>query len=39
MDLQSRKLNLIGYLIDIEDEKVIGDIESAIFESRKHSSK
>ena len=38
MDLQSRKLSLIGYLVDIQDEKVIGDIESTIFESRKLSS-
>ena len=38
MDLQSRKLSLIGYLVDIQDEKVLGDIESTIFESRKLSS-
>ena len=36
MDLKSRKLNLIGYLIDVQDEKVISDIESTIIESRKH---
>jgi hypothetical protein len=39
MDLQSRKLSLIGYLVDIQDEKVIGDIESTIFESRKLSNR
>ena len=38
MDLQSRKLNLIGYLIDIQDENVISDIESTIVESRKKSN-
>jgi hypothetical protein len=37
MDLQSRKLNLIGYLVETQDEKVICELESAIFESRKLS--
>ena len=30
MDLQSRKLNLIGYLMDIQDEQVFSRIESQI---------
>jgi len=38
MNLQSRKLSLIGYLVDIQDEKVIGDIESVLLESQKLSS-
>jgi len=37
MDLQSRKLNLIGYLIDIQDEKVFSEIESAILENTKQN--
>ena len=37
MDLQSRKLNLIGYLIDIQDEKVFSEIESSILENTKQN--
>ena len=37
MDLQSRKLNLIGYLIDIQDEKVFNEIESTILENTKQN--
>ena len=35
MDLQVRKLNLIGYLIGLQDEKVFSKIESTIFENKK----
>ena len=35
MDLQTRKLNLIGYLISIEDEKIFNRIESSIIGSKK----
>ena len=38
MDLQSRKLNLIGYLIDIQDEKVFSEIESSILGNTKQNS-
>ncbi|MCL4483023.1 MAG: hypothetical protein M1445_10525 [Bacteroidetes bacterium] len=37
MDLQSRKLNLIGYLIDIQDEKIFSEIESTILGNRKQN--
>jgi len=37
MDLQSRKLNLIGYLVETQDEKIICELESTIFECRKLS--
>jgi hypothetical protein len=30
MDLQSRKLKVISYLIDIQDEKVLDQIEAAV---------
>lgn len=33
MDLQSRKLNAIEYLIGLKDEKIFQKIESAIFEN------
>jgi hypothetical protein len=36
MDLQTRKLNLIGYLIDIQDENIFSEIESTILEKTKH---
>ncbi len=39
MDLQTRKLNVIKYLIGIQDEKVFNKIESSIYESQKHESK
>ena len=32
MDLQTRKLNAIGYLISLQDEKEFSKIESAIIE-------
>lgn len=38
MDLQSRKLNLIGYLIDIQDEQVFSKIESQILGNREQNS-
>jgi len=39
MDLQTRKLNAIGYLINIQDEKVFSKIESAIIDSQKRDKK
>jgi len=30
MDLQTRKLNAIGYLINLQDEKIFAKIESTI---------
>lgn len=39
MDLQTRKLNAIGYLINLQDEKVFSKIESAIIESQKRDKK
>jgi hypothetical protein len=38
MDLQSRKLNLIGYLIDIQDEQIFCEIESQILGSKKQNN-
>ena len=35
MDLKTRKLNAIEYLIGIQDEKVFSRIEAAIFQSKK----
>ncbi|MGI5913225.1 MAG: hypothetical protein ACOX5K_00675 [Bacteroidales bacterium] len=35
MDLKTRKLNAIEYLIGIQDEKVFSKIEAAIFQSKK----
>jgi hypothetical protein len=37
MDLQTRKLNAIEYLIGLKDEKIFRKIESSIFEIRKGS--
>jgi len=34
MDLQTRKLNAIKYLISLQDEKAFSKIESTIFESQ-----
>ncbi|MGV8138542.1 MAG: hypothetical protein AB2L20_25350 [Mangrovibacterium sp.] len=34
MDLQTRKLNAIKYLIQIQDEKLFNKIESVINESK-----
>ena len=39
MDLQTRKLNAIGYLINLQDEKVFSKIESAIIDSQKRDKK
>lgn len=35
MDLQTRKLNVIEYLIGIDDEKVFSKIEASIFKTVK----
>jgi hypothetical protein len=35
MDLQTRKLNIIKYLIGLQDEKVFSKIETTIIESQK----
>jgi hypothetical protein len=35
MDLQSRKLNMIKYLIGLQDEEVFSKIESTIMETKK----
>lgn len=35
MDMQTRKLNLIEYLINIDDEKIFSRIESSIIGSKK----
>lgn len=35
MDLQTRKLNIIKYLISLQDEKIFSKIESTIIESQK----
>ena len=34
MDLQTRKLNAIKYLISLQDEQVFSKIESTIFENQ-----
>jgi len=39
MDLQTRKLNAIGYLINLEDEKILNKIEATIFETKTFDSK
>jgi hypothetical protein len=39
MDLQTRKLNAIGYLINLQDEKEFSKIESAIIEIQKHDKR
>ncbi len=38
MDLQTRKLNAIGYLINLQDEKILNKIEAAIFETKSFDS-
>jgi hypothetical protein len=38
MDLQTRKLKAIEYLIGIRDETIFGKIESIIVEEQKHQS-
>ena len=35
MDLQTRKINLISYLIELKDEKSIGEIEKLILKKRE----
>ncbi len=35
MDLQTRKLNVIEYLIGIDDEKFFSEIETAVFKNTK----
>ena len=39
MDLQTRKLNTIGYIIGLQDDKVFSKIESAILKSIKQKPK
>ena len=39
MDLQTRKLNAIGYLINLQDEKIFSKIESTIIDSQKHDKR
>jgi hypothetical protein len=39
MDLQTRKLNAIGYLINLQDEKKLNKIEATIFELKTAASK
>lgn len=39
MDLQSRKMNLIGYLMDIQDEQVFSRIESQILSDKEQNSR
>lgn len=39
MDLQTRKLNAIEYLIQLQDEKVFSKIESTIIETRKQDKR
>lgn len=39
MDLQTRKLNAIGYLINLQNEKIFKKIESAILDFQKHEKK
>ena len=34
MDLQTRKLNAIEYLINIQDENILNKIEATIYESK-----
>jgi hypothetical protein len=38
MDLQTRKLNAIEFLIGLNDEKIFNKIESIIVENQKHHS-
>ena len=35
MDLQTRKINLISYLIELKDEKSIGEIEKLVLQKRE----
>jgi hypothetical protein len=38
MDLQTRKLKAIGYLINLEDEGILNKIEATIFETKQFST-
>ena len=38
MDLQTRKLNLIEFLIGIQDEELISKIEATVFKDKKKSN-
>ncbi len=38
MDLQTRKLNLIEYLIGLKDAEIFKRIESAIYENQKQET-
>ena len=35
MDLQTRKINLISYLIELKDEKSIEEVEKLIFQKKE----
>ena len=39
MDLQARKLNVIEYLISLQDETLFSRIEATIFETKKKTNK
>jgi hypothetical protein len=39
MDLQTRKLNAISYLIKLQDETILRKIESTIIDSRNREKK
>ena len=39
MDLESRKLKAIGYLIDLEDENILNKIEATMIEYKTLDSK
>jgi len=39
MDLQTRKLNLIEYLIHLQDEKLFSRIEAAIARNTRHDTR
>ena len=36
MDLQTRKLNIIKYLLQLQDDSMVKEIESLIYESNIH---
>lgn len=38
MDLQTLKLNLIEFLIGLQDEELLNKIEAAVFKSKKKSN-
>jgi hypothetical protein len=39
MDLQTRKLKAIEYLINLQDEKIFSKIETTIIDSQKHDKR